>query len=226
MKKKNIILIASISVVLIVVFTIVLFNGSKKEEGNKYKKYSANVTIVLKKSTKDDVYHVTIKDDGENAHIMSSMVDNPSYVIGKSLYYLDKDTYFIYTGENSYRDFYGFVEDIHTKDLLREEGDYDYFSCLVETEQVNDILKSLYFKSITSSSKVAEVVKKNGKVAAFNLSLDDVEGLKSVSISATFDELNDDFVVDTSSVFGSSEGGNGIEHYDYERSDTNIFEIK
>lgn len=187
-------------------------------------KYSAKLTISAKSSDDIETVYLTIKDDGSNASIISNKLLDTGYIIGKELYYMKDNVYYIFNSDKSYRDFFPSLNKIRNLDLVREEGEYFYYSKVLSQDETNELLESLYFGNEVSSSCVIEIIKANGFLVGFDLSLTNIEGYENVDIKASFTELEDNFVINTSLVLGNSDDAFGTK-YKYEHTDENIYEI-
>ena len=224
-RKKNSKMMAVIIGVIAVCLLagVLIFIEISHDKGH-IEKYSAKLTISAKSSDDIETVYLTIKDDGRNASIISNKLLDTGYIIDKELYYIKDNVYYIHNSDATYRDFFPSLNKIKNLDLVREEGEYSYYSKVLSQKEMNELLKSLYFGKEVSSSCVVEIIKMDDFLVGFDLSLNNIEGYENVDIRATFDELEDNFTIDTSLALGKNDDVFGTK-YEYEHTDKNIYEI-
>lgn len=221
-KKWIYVLVATILLVLVVVL-LFIFLKEDKVRFDTFEKYRLDVTIDAKKNGTIKSYLIGIASDGKNVKISSSNVNKDSYIVGNKLYFLEGDTFYWYEVDKSYSDLYKTISEFDRIDVTKEDGSIKNCSSALNARSINEILEELFFQKKVSSSSLAKVVVKDEKVSNFEMTLNDIEGYDEVTISIVAKELDEQYRVDTSRIFG---GGGGGRIYKMSQAEENVYEIR
>lgn len=223
MKNKKVLLIAVVAVLLVMVVGLCIFIfSSKKSIYEQFPKYSLAIAIDAKTKNGLKSHLVDVSYDGENARVSSSDVGKDSYIIGERIYYLEDDTFYWYTTTTSYLDVYRFISRLDKLDFVKDVKDGKEYITVLKSGDVNDILDALFIEKDTKGSAKATVVLSDRRVSKFNLVIDDVDGYDEVTINVSVSELESDYKVNTSRIFGGTGGGR---RYKMDEALSNIFKI-
>lgn len=219
-KKRVIIYISIISMIVIIVGLCLVFSFRKRVTFEQYEKYRLDVSIDAKRDGKIESILLGITCDGENYKINSSDIAKDAYIVGKRLYYLDGDTFYWYDVKKSYADIYAEINEFDKVDKTSEIESTKKYTTVLSAKKTNDILSALFFQKKVSAPIKADLITVDGKVNRFSTTLIDLEGYDEVNIEITVDELESNYKVNTSRIFG---GGGRI--YKVTEANKNIFEI-
>lgn len=222
MKKKTILFTVLATVIAVSLIASVLVIGSKKKSFDQYEKYSLSISVDVKREDGVKPHLIDVSYDGENARVSSSAVNKDSYIIGKRIYYLEDDTFYWYSTMKSYVDIYDAISTFDKLDFVKDVKDGKQYTTILKESTVNDILDSLFIVKDASGPKKANVILREGKVSEFNIVLSDLQEYDEVDINVTVTELQDDYTVNTSRIFGTVGGGR---RYKTREAPVNAFRI-
>lgn len=218
-KKIAIITVAVLSLVGVVFFLIKVTNNSVNLK--KYEKYSLAISIDSKDSSFKPIM-VSIKDDGNSAKINSSAVNLESYITGTRLYYLKGSSMYVFEGSKGYRDIYELLNSFKLKDMIQRQGDLEFYSLVLSSKEINSLLECLYFGKKTNREALLKATIKDDHLEEASISISGIDGYGEINIVFKIKELEKDFVVDTSKIYGSGPLGTTFKRVE---TDENVYEI-
>lgn len=225
MNKKKLI-IAIIVLLMIIVFSFLIFNksSSKKREFKNHSKYALTLTVTTTKENKSEKYTINYKYDGTNAKVTSNHLDYPVFITNQTLTFIDEETKYTYPVKTSYKEFDDIILDIKEADKIEERSGITRYSKVLTEEELNRILASLYIKTKVKKRAMSQFSIKDSKLESFNLTLDDTEDFDLLSIMTKFEELEESYIVDLTSLSLNDHGI--IRFYESKSSEVNVLEIK
>ena len=149
-------------------------------------------------------------------------MNKDSYIIDGKLYYLEGETFYYYNLDKSYLDVYELISTQRKSKSKREMNKVSYYEETWSQSRCDTLLESLFIKGKSSEESTVYYGMKDGKVIDMNVAIKLKEGDGKVNINFTVDELESDYEVNTSRIFGSVGGGR---HYKTVRTDENVFEV-
>lgn len=222
MEKRKIYLGGLALLVGLLVVLYIMFIKNRETVLDMFEKYHLMVTVDFQREDKIDNFLIDVSYDGQNARVNSSKVNKDSYIIDGKLYYLEGETFYYYNLDKSYLDVYELISTQRKSKSKREMNKVSYYEETWSQSRCDTLLESLFIKGKSSEESTVYYGMKDGKVIDMNVAIKLKEGDGKVNINFTVDELESDYEVNTSRIFGSVGGGR---HYKTVRTDENVFEV-
>lgn len=222
MEKRKIYLGGLALLVGLLVVSYIMFIKNRETVLDMFEKYHLMVTVDFQREDKIDNFLIDVSYDGQNARVNSSKVNKDSYIIDGKLYYLEGETFYYYNLDKSYLDVYELISTQRKSKSKREMNKVSYYEETWSQSRCDALLESLFIKGKSSEESTVYYGMKDGKVIDMNVAIKLKEGDGKVNINFTVDELESDYEVNTSRIFGSVGGGR---HYKTVRTDENVFEV-
>lgn len=222
MEKRKIYLGGLALLVGLLVVSYIMFIKNRETVLDMFEKYHLMVTVDFQREDKIDNFLIDVSYDGKNARVNSSKVNKDSYIIDGKLYYLEGETFYYYNLDKSYLDVYELISTQRKSKSKREMNKVSYYEETWSQSRCDTLLESLFIKGKSSEEATIYYGMKDGKVIDMNVAIKLKEGDGKVNINFTVDELESDYEVNTSRIFGSVGGGR---HYKTARTEENVFEV-
>jgi len=190
MKKKNVIIVIVVSILVLVVFAL-LIGRINKETGNT--SYDANIKIdlVLNDDT-SKVRTIEIVNNGKSAIVKTNYLDGDIYINNDGMFYLNGGRYKKIKTDNSYVDIYRLLTKIEKGKKIGEYDKVEIYNPVLSVNQSNELLNILHTGMSTNRTMTSHLELEKGGLKYFKLTYEDIEGYKSVSVSANFKEHEGD----------------------------------
>lgn len=197
---------------------------AKKTDFTKHSKYALTISVATKIGDTSQQYSINYKDDGINARINSNKLNYPVYISNGKLSYIDNNTIYEHNIKNSYRELDDIISSLKDADKIEEKANITRYTKLLTTQEIDKILNSLYIKSSSQDKAVLQFSIKNNTIESCNLTLNKVENFDLITIIIKFEELEEDYKVDISSLTGNNHGF--VTFYEHKITEENVLEIK
>ncbi len=221
MKKKKV-LFTVLFVIAVVIIALAFFAVRGKEVHFKmFEKYSLAMTIDLKANGEMKSYLIDVSYDGENARISSSEVGKDAYIIGERLYYLEDDTFYWYRIDSSYLDIYEAISEFDKVSSIEKSDEEEEYEAVIEGQDVRNILNGLFFEEVSDEAAKVRIRVRDGYVSDFAVVFSEIDGFDEVNVNIVVRELEDDYKVNISRIFGTSGG----RPYKTKEASENVFHI-
>lgn len=222
MKKRKIIIAVGVIISVVAIVFVTRLVKVPEVKFDSYERYSMSMSIDVEEKDKVDTYLFEIYYDGTNARINSSTVNKDSYLIDNKLYYLDGDTYYWHRVDKSFLEVASILSNFDEIKSISEDGDRKYYEALPSKMQWESLLENIYFEIETKVPVKVNLVSVDDKIVEFSANVE-VDDVRKTNMNVTFEEMDSDFVVNTSRIFGNTTGGRV---YKLEETETNVFKIK
>ncbi len=226
MKKKKWIIVGIVCVALLVIISIVVYKiaSSKKANLTNHNRYALSISVATKREGKNEKYSLSYKDDGVNAKITSNQLNYPVFFKNGHLTYIADYTKFDYPVAISYRDIDKIISKIDGADKIEERAEITRYSKVLTTQEIDKILEALYIKAHAKDKAIIQFSTKNGYLESCNLTLENTDNFDLISIILKFEELEEDYRVDVTSLSGNNHGI--MTFYESKVADKNVLEIE
>lgn len=172
MKKKYAMI--SLTIVLVISISIITLLASrstshKPREIEAYDKYSIQMNIKSKKGTKSESAMISAAFDGTSMEISSNKDLPTAYILADELFYLNFDECHVFKLKKSYKDLEKMISNTKDADVVKTEDNTTYYSKVLNPEELDELLASIFINKKAQSSSVATYTVLENRVVNFNI---------------------------------------------------------
>lgn len=191
MKHKRVLVIL-ISIILIILSTLLFVVVFKLGKPNleSYDKYGMDVVISYQGEL--EPIWINVKYSKDKSIVTTNYTKQDVFIVDKKIQYVDGRNIYTNTQEYFYQDIYNIFKPILSDIKNKEEISVDLTS-----NQVNEILKCLYFNRETKHESNALIKIYDNKIDSVEFSIGDFPDYPSLKVSIDYKALDENFEVNT-----------------------------
>lgn len=146
----------------------------------------------------NDVERYIINTFYDHNNLRFSVNEKEAYIVNKDLYYVDKNTIYKTEIGTSYIGVYDILSNFRKIEKVEEKGNRTAYNIDLSKEEVKKLCEALFIETNIDGGAEASLMSEDKKIVSFRMKFNNMQ------IDIKFNELENDFKVDTSFIYNNS----------------------